>query len=118
MDKRVKIFSIGHLLANGIIAVMCFLLIYQNKVIKDDLVFCLLVLWVCGLSISIVSKKSIPEYFISFLLLIPIVLPISYAAYIGQIPTSLIFFDALGVWYIHIRLRENESSSAESERIE
>jgi hypothetical protein len=118
MDKRIKIFAVGHLLANGIIALMCFLLIYQNKVIKDDLVFCLLVLWVCGLSIAIVSKKSIPEYFISFLLLIPIVLPISYAAYIGQIPTLLILFDALGVWYIHIRLKEYESNSAELERTE
>lgn len=118
MDKRVKIFTIGHLLANGIIALMCFLLIYQNKVIKDDLVFCLLVLWVCGLSIAIVSKKNITEYFISFLLLIPIVLPISYAAYIGQIPTFLIIVDALGVWYIHIRLREYENSSIEPDQAE
>ncbi|WP_088363026.1 hypothetical protein [Bacillus cereus] len=114
MDKRIKLFTIGHLLANGIIALMCFLLIYQTTVIKDDLIFCLIVLWVSGLSIAIASKKSIPEYFICFLLLIPIVLPISYASYIGQIPPSLIFFDALGVSYIYIRFREYEIESTES----
>lgn len=108
--KHLRNFALTHFLANVILAIMSYILMFRSGFEIKELLSWVYILGIYGLLATFLSKKKIQEFLISFILLIPIVIPIMFAGMNGMLPGELILFDAFGVGYINFKINEYEKN--------
>lgn len=117
--KHLRNFAVAHFFANVILAILCYTVMFRSGFEIKEVLSWVYLLGIYGLFATFFSKRKLWEFFICFVLLVPVVIPIMYVAMNGMLPAELILFDAFGVWYIQFKIKEYEKSlENESGRVE